>query len=737
MKKTFVLLALFLLFSATASYAQKWVDMGTKADNGAPMYWSSYDLVKNKISEWELAKVDTIIGAETSWSLGNFYDSPCDIAGSKSDDLATNTLGKPYRMPSKREFERLINNCYVTFHSKKVKNGYYIQPKDNGVSWIYGSWELTTGGFVFKLYINRNKLTWTSWRPGLDPFPETLYEGSYTIKMDKIVMGNAGLYFPISLNRKRIYTPKGEAFHNNHQILCEPMRIPDKWLDYVELQSKTNGNIIVFPIEKHNTDEDLAFYPFSYYLKTTNKKVSWWTSSKTNDNNVFTLTLDGDEILVEEKSSSNNFRIRPVYDDGHKNPSRYPNDFGWLQMNVDWFSECGLDIYLDDSLVGSAPYHKEYKIKCGSHKVRITGDRIDDFQRSINIGYRETCVFHPTITSKYARVTIRANDCEIQIDGKNVGHYSWTGELEAGKYKVKVTKACYEPYEETINVVGGRNATFEITPKHLKIHNLKVSCNADNCKVLLNGKRASSDSNTPLSLNLEMQTSHTLHLEAPNYVPITITFSILEYGIVLKSSSGLDSYDGDQSYVVKSDLNGLDIHLCKLNKRSYYGNNNLYKQRPNYKGPIMGVDKIRVNGMSIGSETAWRNEYYWKSRFMFSWSLGLALMYGNEEDPLAYYGDIGYRMPVDFIGLSVGWQVLRGAGLRVTPQIGAIGCSILFWDPIVLLGAKVSIAYPLTDRFVVGVTPMIGLFAIDGIENPDFGRYTCFGVSMNLGWQKY
>ena len=51
MKKTFVLLALFLLFSATASYAQKWVDMGTKADNGAPMYWSSYDLVKNKISE--------------------------------------------------------------------------------------------------------------------------------------------------------------------------------------------------------------------------------------------------------------------------------------------------------------------------------------------------------------------------------------------------------------------------------------------------------------------------------------------------------------------------------------------------------------------------------------------------------------------------------------------------------------------------------------------------------------
>ena len=36
-----------LSFSYIPSYAQKWVDMGTKADNGAPMYCIMYPRIES------------------------------------------------------------------------------------------------------------------------------------------------------------------------------------------------------------------------------------------------------------------------------------------------------------------------------------------------------------------------------------------------------------------------------------------------------------------------------------------------------------------------------------------------------------------------------------------------------------------------------------------------------------------------------------------------------------------
>ena len=739
MKKLLALFSVLFLIITTSSYAQKWVDMGTKADNGAPMYWSSCDLVKNNKLEWGLPKADTIIGGETSWSMEGDYSIPFDIAGNGRFDVATKCLGKPYRMPSQREWNRLISNCDVSFYSVKLKNAYIIPfiPNINDMSWLWGTWRVTNydGGMLIVTIRRNNTIEIRSLRPGFDAMPIVRYNGHCNIYMNRIELDD-GSYIKMDLNRRRLLTSNGLEFKSDHFVQRGPTQVPAKWIDYMKLKSRINGNTIVFPLVKYSSDDEYnAIASVSPYLSSHSESIGWWSSTSDNDDNKYYLQVNGYGAQVQSASSWKNYRIRPVYDDGHKNPSKYPNDFGWLQVNVDRFAECELDIYLDDSMIGQAPYQKELKVKCGSHEVRITGSRIDEIQRNFNVGYHQTCDYHPAITSKYANITIRSIGCEIQIDGKTVGSYSWSGELEAGTYKIKVTQPCYEPHEETIHIVGGKNETFNITPNRLKKHIFNISCNADDCKVNIDGKMMNHSFGKPLSLDLEMKTTHTMILEATNRVPITISFSIVEHGIIIQSQKGLDSYNGEQSSIVNSDLDGMTVHLSKLNRRLYYGNDNRYKQRPNYKGPIMGVDKIRVNGMSIGSEIAWRNEYYWKSRFMISWSLGLALLFGNEEDPMAFYEDFGYGI-VDFVGFSAGWQVFRGAGLRVTPQIGVVGYSFLLQNPYVLLGAKVSISYPLTDRFVVGVTPMIGFFAIAGIENPDFGRYTCFGVSMNLGWQK-
>lgn len=337
---------------------------------------------------------------------------------------------------------------------------------------------------------------------------------------------------------------------------------------------------------------------------------------------------------------------------------------------------------------------------------------------------------------KKAPITIESNECEITIDGKSVGKNRWTGDLERGDHVIRVTKACYEPYEEIINV-GGKNSSFKIIPNRLKKHSINVSCDADNCQVEIDGKKMSLGTKKLISLNLEMEISHTLSFEAPNHVPITVSFYILEDRVVRQSTKGLDSYDGEQSSVLKANLNEIDIHLCKLDRSMYYGNESQFKRRPQYNGPFMGIDRIRVNGMSIGSETAWCNEYYGKSRFMFSWSIGLALMPGNEDATMLYFENTAYEMPVEYyLGLGVGWQIFRGTGLRITPQVGVIGYS-LFDDPYVSVCPKVNISYPVSDSFIIGITPMIGyMIGYVADLNPIEGIGTFYGLSLSLSRQK-
>ena len=742
MKKLLVFLTV-LLFTMPTSYAQKWVDMGTKADNGAPMYWSSYDLVINNKSEWVVAKNDTLIGVETSWSSGYDGGSIADISGNERYDRATMSLGKPYRMPSQREWDRLLANCDVSYYSVKVKNSRIIpfEPNIRDMSWLYGTWTcVTSSGLYITAIMDKDQLILRNFFPGIDPLPDETYRGPYTIYMNRIEfkIGGKSATLRLDINKRELYTYDGFRFKNEHEVRRGPTRIPAKWIDYMQLKSRINGNTLVFPLVKYSSDDEYnATATESPYLSNHSNSICWWSSTSANVDYKYLMEVNESGPQIQTAYSGKNCKIRPVYDDGHKNPSKYPNDFGWLQVDVDRFSEGRLDIYLDDSLLGNAPYHKELKVNCGSHKVRITGDRIKELQNNINVGYREICAYHPSITSKYAKVTIRSSECEIQIDGKHVGSYSWTGELEAGKYKVKVIKACYEPYEETITVVGGRDASFDITPNRLKKHALNVSCNADNCKVQIDGQTKSLGSSKPISLNLEMKTTHTLSIEAQDYVPLTVTFYILEDEVVCQNQQKLDSYDGEQSSVVKSDLEELEIHLSKLNKRLYYGNDARFKQRPNYTGANMGVDRIRINELSIGSEIAYRRVYYLKSRIMFSGAAGLALMPRNEDASLVLLEDTEFALPIEyFIGLGAGWQVFRGTGLRITPQIEVVGYS-LFDDPYIAVCPKVNVSYPISEKFVIGLTPMMG--CILGYI-ADFSPYdwnsTFFGMSLTLGWQK-
>lgn len=78
----------------------------------------------------------------------------------------------------------------------------------NEVSWLYGKWKLKTGGFTFYVYISKDKLKYLDLTNGI---PNKLWDGEYTLYMNRIEFGGSPV-FEVDLNRRKIYSLKGEPF---------------------------------------------------------------------------------------------------------------------------------------------------------------------------------------------------------------------------------------------------------------------------------------------------------------------------------------------------------------------------------------------------------------------------------------------------------------------------------------------------------------------------------------------
>jgi len=139
--------------------------------------------------------------------------------------------------------------------------------------------------------------------------------------------------------------------------------------------------------------------------------------------------------------------------------------------------------------------------------------------------------------------------------------------------------------------------------------------------------------------------------------------------------------------------------------------------------PEMGVDFISILGLSLGSQTSFSMELYGKSRFMFSGALGIFPVLCEDFS----YGVFDELVP--YVELALGWQMLKGKGLRITPQVG-FDCYFdgEFVDFTVC--PKVNLSYPVTRSFVIGITPMYcNMLSLYGEFDPSLG------VSLTLGWQ--
>lgn len=158
---------------------------------------------------------------------------------------------------------------------------------------------------------------------------------------------------------------------------------------------------------------------------------------------------------------------------------------------------------------------------------------------------------------------------------------------------------------------------------------------------------------------------------------------------------------------------------------TYVMNVDLYYVSKRENWPAMGVDRIRVFELSLGKQTALSWDLYGKSRFMLSGAIGVYPIF-YEDLSEAVFDEI-----IPYVELALGWQLLKGKGLRITPQIGLDyyfdGDGFVDFS----VCPKLNLSYPITRTMVIGITPMYcNLWSIDG----ELDR--SIGVSLTLGWQR-
>lgn len=544
------------IFALMPNLTAQWVDMGFPAENGATLYWSEGDL---KMNDENFVITDyTDPGNSYIWGFnGNNtarQNLPYDITGNINYDMAAAHLNNT-RLPSRKEFQALVNNCYISYTNVLVEEGYYlpIDPKDK--SWINGTW------------VNQDydKFTFTGDQFKLDSYKSRRYVyGTVTFDGNRMILkcsrGESGtIYLTYNAKTRQIFD-RGTEMSKSDQASLLPDRTPDHYMYCMVLTSKINNNKLYFPIIEH-TD--------GYYSQQS-RDIAYWTGTQGQNGTALAFTSDG----LKEKAMSTLCRIRPVKDDCNG----CFTDFGYLTFEITDESHLGAEIFIDGKSMGQLSADSEFKIATGKHTVELKNEPclIAD-PIVVDVAYRATTVCQSRMKKQCAYVRINSNGATLTIDNRPPARHSWQGLLPFGKYKVVAKKQyCYtEEKELEINNTNDIVIDFQLTSIQLPI---TISTKPGKSEVYIDGRFAGKASRRALTTPLlTTGDAHTIVLRKNGYGRISDTL----YPYQAETQNGLVGTEPQKhrEYRMRLDIDNLNPWFLVAN----------YATSINYKSPAFGI----------------------------------------------------------------------------------------------------------------------------------------------------
>ena len=116
----------------------------------------------------------------------------------------------------------------------------------------------------------------------------------------------------------------------------------------------------------------------------------------------------------------------------------------------------GADVKIDGRSVGSAPQERE--LEPGSHRVRVTKDGYQPWEREVHVVPGRTLRLDARLTAELARLRVDADvpGASVFVDRKFVGTTPVEArELATGSHRLNVSADGYEMYAETLDLGPG------------------------------------------------------------------------------------------------------------------------------------------------------------------------------------------------------------------------------------------------------------------------------------------
>ena len=177
----------------------------------------------------------------------------------------------------------------------------------------------------------------------------------------------------------------------------------------------------------------------------------------------------GKTPLVREKIPSGEHTLRLTYEkykthqepfiinDGDEPDFDIALEPNFASLTINSAPENGAAVFIDDKQVGITPF-TEPMMQAGTYIIRI--------EKELWSGSSETITIYPEVplkktlflTKDFGTLKVEAPECQIYLDGKNVGADDYEQKLKPGNYTIKATRARHHDDEKNVYVgVGERS----------------------------------------------------------------------------------------------------------------------------------------------------------------------------------------------------------------------------------------------------------------------------------------
>ncbi|MCQ2113482.1 MAG: PEGA domain-containing protein [Bacteroidaceae bacterium] len=373
-----------------------------------------------------------------------------------------------------------------------------------------------------------------------------------------------------------------------------------------------------------------------------------------------------------------------------------PN-FGFLEVDGN-NGATGAEIYVDDVKIGTVPYSDtSTRWKCGNHQITIkNGDLYKPFYSTFIITQGDITKISPRLESDFAQTTISVDgNAEILIDGQFKGTGSWTGPLKTGEYTIICRKVNHRESSRMITIKPDVSETFVIPSPIPITGSVYISSRPSGATISIDGETKGT---TPSLLQDVLIGSHKVQLKLANH-------KTEDHDVVIKENETLDLD------ITLSDMAHMTIDSKPSNAILYIDNHKvgttpysadmasgdydiLIKKRKykNYSQRVHLDSSTPTKSIKLNRQYLFPNSFYIQPTFQIgsfmaaggqiggyisNGNMEASYLYGMDESEMVYWNaalsdakPCGYTYRASAIGVKLGYGIIIGTRMRITPQAG-------------------------------------------------------------------